>query len=155
MLAVSSPLACALAHAETQPQTVLVQAGTEYERGGLWRTLFGDAWRDVWSPQITVPVLDLSSYAGGLTPFKAGGNQSKTWRLHGADGRTYTFRATEKKVPMPDDLKDTPAGTVMQDQTAAFHPTGHLVVATLLDAAGLLHAPPTLVCGRDGRGLGD
>jgi hypothetical protein len=135
--------------------TISVRAGTTYERDGFWCMLFGDEWRDVWSAQITVPVLDLGSYAGGLMPFKAGGNQSKTLRLHGADGRTYTFRCTEKNVPMPDDLKDTPVGTIMQDQTAAFHPTGHLAVAVLQDAAGLLHAPPTLVFMPDDPRLGE
>jgi hypothetical protein len=57
----SSTLAQSPGHAETQ--TVSVQAGTAYERDGLWRKLFGDAWRDVWSAQITVPVLDLGSRA--------------------------------------------------------------------------------------------
>ncbi len=134
-----------------------MQAGTAYERGGFWRTLFGDEWRDVWSAQITVPVLDLGSYAGGLIPFQAGGNQSKTLRLHGADGRTYVFRSTAKNVEnaLPDDLKDTPINTVIQDQTAAFHPTGHLVVTVLEDAVGVLNTPPTLVFMPDDPRLGE
>jgi Omp85 superfamily domain len=153
----SSALAQSPARLATGSQTVSVRASTAYERGRLGRTLFGDEWRDVWSAQITVPVLDLGSYAGGLTPFKAGGNQSKTLRLHGADGRTYVFRSAAKNVQkaMPDDLRDTPVGAVVQDQTAAFHPTCHLAVAVLQDAVGLLQAPPMLVFMPDDPRLGE
>ena len=157
ILGASSALAQSPGHAETRLQTVSVRASTAYERGGLWRILFGDEWRDVWSAQITVPILDLGSYAGGLKPFKAGGNQSKTLRLHGADGLTYVFRSTAKNVQkaLPDDLRGTPLNTVFQDQTAAFHPTCHLAVAVLQDAVGLLHAPPTLVFMPDDPRLGE
>jgi len=153
----SSALAQSPDRLATESQTVSVQAETAYERGGFWRMLFGDEWRDVWSAQITVPVLDLGFYAGGLKPFKAGGNQSKTLRLHGADGRTYVFRSTAKSTQkvVPDDLRNTPVGAVIQDQTAAFHPTCHLAVAVLQDAVGLLNAPPTLVFMPDDPRLGE
>jgi len=157
VLGTSAVLAQSSATPATGPLTASARAGPAYERDGLWRTLFGASWRDVWTSEITVPVLDLGSYAGGLTPFKAGGNQSKTLRFHGADGRTYTFRSTSKSIKkaLPDDLKDTPIGSVMQDQTASLHPTGHVVVAVLQDAVGLLQARPTLVFMPDDPRLGE
>ena len=161
LIAIALGTGLALAQSPGSPSnpshTVSVQAGSRYDRGGIWRTLFGNEWREVWSAPITVPVLDLDTYAGGLTPFKAGGNQTKTLRLRGADGRTYVFRSTEKNVQksLPDDLKNTPVGAVAQDQAAALHPTCQLVVTVLQDAVGLLHAPPTLVVMPDDPRLGE
>ena len=76
-----------------------------------------------------------------------GGNQSRTLRLRGANGRTYTFRSANKRIPkeFPDDFKHGPVSIFLQDQTAAFHPTGHLIASALQEAVGVLHAPPTLV----------
>ncbi len=147
--------ACADRNASSE--TVTVRASDEFDHNGIWRMLFGNAWRDVWTAEITVPVLDLGSYAGGLKPIKAGGNQSRTLRLKGADGRTYVFRSTQKNVNkvLPDDLKDTPASAVASDQRATFHPTGHGVVTELLHAVGVLHTVPTLVYIPDDPRLGE
>jgi hypothetical protein len=76
--------------------TVTVPSSNEYDRSGMWRTFFGGTWRDVWREPITVPVLDLSTFGGGLKAFKAGGNQSRTLRLKGGDGRTYIFRSVKR-----------------------------------------------------------
>jgi len=138
-------------------KTVRVRASTEYDKSGFWRFLFGEEWRDTWSTAIEVPVLDLHAFAGGLTPYKKGGNQSATLRFHGGDGRTYIFRSTRKTIhkALPDDIKDTPIGDVIQDQSASFHPTGHLAVSELQKAAGVLFAPPTLVYMPDDARLGE
>lgn len=141
-----------------QERTVTIPSGTEYERSGLWRALYGETWRDVWGAPITVPVLDLDTYAGGLTPYQAGGNQSRTLRMRGADGRIYMFRSTNKDVQrraLPEDLRYTPVGGVIQDQTSSMHPTGSLPVAVLQEAVGLLHAPPALVYMPDHPRLGE
>ena len=147
----------ASAQTATAAKTVTVRAGTDYDRDGVWRMLFGNAWRDVWSAEITVPVLDLDTYAGGLTPTKAGGNQSRTLRFDGADGRSYVFRSTEKNVEkvLPPDLKKTVVSTIAGDQRATLHPTNHATVAALQEALGLLHTVPTLVVLPDDPRLGE
>jgi hypothetical protein len=126
---------------------VTTRSSTEYNRAAFWRFLFGEGWRDTWIAPITVPVLDLGAYAGGLEPIRKGGNQSKTLHFRGADGRNYVFRSTDKDIndALPSDLKDTPAGDIVRDQAAAMYPTGHLAVSTLQQALAVLHAPPTLV----------
>lgn len=131
---------------EAKAQTVTTTPSTEFDRHGIWRTLFGDGWRDVWATPIQVRVLNLATYAGGLEPFKQGGNQSKTLRFHAGDGRTYIFRTTYKNVEksLPKDLKKTLMGEIIQDQTGSFHPTGLLAVDVLADAVGVLHAPTEL-----------
>lgn len=138
-------------------QTVMVTPSTDYERGALWRMMFGEAWRELWVARIEVPVLDIGTFKGGLEPFQQGGNQSKTLRMRGADGRTYIFRSTDKNImkAMPDDLKDTPIGHVIQDQTAAFHPSSALVVAELQESVGVLQARPQLVFMPDDPRLGE
>ncbi len=140
----------------SQPM-VSIRASTEYERGDLWRTLFGETWRAVWEAPFMAPVLDLDTYAGGLTPFKKGGNQSRTLRFHGADGREYIFRSTDKDIhnALPPDLAHTPIGDVIQDQTSAFHPSAAVAVALLSDAVGLLNATPTIVVMPDDARLGE
>src|SRR5688572_12118438 len=137
-------------------RTESVQCGDAYDRGALWRALFGEAWRGVWPEEVNVPVLDLDTFGGGLTPFKEDGNQSKTLRFHGGDGRTYIFRSTEKNVQksLPKDLKHTPISVLVQDQISSLHPTGHLVVAPLEKATGVLHSSPTLVVMPDDARLG-
>ncbi len=134
-----------------------VVAGSHYDVNGFVRMFAGSNWRDVWSAPIAVPVLDLGSYAGGIVPFQQGGNQSKTLRFHGADGRTYVFRSTDKDThnALPDDLSHTPVGAVIQDQSSAFHPTAHLAVAVFQERLGLLQAVPTLYRMPDDARLGE
>ncbi|MGQ0562590.1 MAG: BamA/TamA family outer membrane protein [Gemmatimonadota bacterium] len=144
-------------HAWAQ-RTVTVPTSTRYERSELWEVFFGDTWRDAWRVPITMPVLNLATYAGGLEPYQAGGNQSRTLRFRGGDGRIYMFRSSNKDVQrkaLPDDLRHTPIGAVIQDQTSSMHPSGSLVVAVLQEAVDLLHAPPTLVLLPDDPRLGE
>jgi hypothetical protein len=134
--------------AAAQERTVTVPASTEYERSGLYTTFWGETWRDVWRTPITVPVLDLDTFAGGLKAFEAGGNQSRTLRLKGQDGRTYMFRSVNKDVQrraLPEDLRNTPAGRIIQDQTSSMHPSAPVVIGPFQEALGLLYAPTKLI----------
>ncbi len=127
-------------------QTVTRPADETHAAGALHQKLFGSGYRDVWIVPITVPVLDLNKFAGGLTPFQEGGNQSRTLRFRGGDGKVYHFRSTPKFMPrnLPEDLHDTPAGELIRDQSSAMHPTVHLLIAGLQNAAGVLHSVPQL-----------
>ena len=57
-------------------KTATVAAGTRYQAGGLRRFFLGDTYRDLWNTPITVPVLDISSYAGGLRATERGATGS-------------------------------------------------------------------------------
>jgi hypothetical protein len=51
------------------PDSVLVVPGPQYASPpGGQRWLLGDGYRDLWTAEIRVEVLDLQSFAGGLTP---------------------------------------------------------------------------------------
>ncbi len=138
--------------------TVRVSPGGEFQgRGALWRLLLGDNWRNVWAGTIEVPVLDLQTYAGGLKPTKAGGNQTRTLHFAGGDGRRYVFRSVSKSVQrsLGDDLQNTFIGNVIQDQNSANHPSAATIADVVQDAAGVLHPSPTLVVLPDDAALGE
>jgi hypothetical protein len=134
-----------------------VVSSDRYHAGTVQRFFAGSNWRGLWAATIEVPVLDLSKFAGGLTPTKQGGNQSVTLRFEGKDGKTYIFRSVDKFIDkaLNDDLSNTLAADVIQDQTSVMHPTGALVASRLEEKAGLLHARPQLVLMPDDPRLGE
>ncbi|MDB4948576.1 MAG: hypothetical protein JWM27_1225 [Gemmatimonadetes bacterium] len=138
--------------------TATVAAGPEYAAGPLKRRLLGEHYRDLWTLPIAVPVLDLRTFAGGLRPTKeGGGNQTRSLRLKGADGRTYAFRSVNKDVTggLPRDLQNTMVDRLIQDQTRAQLPAAGLAALALEDAAGVLHAPARLFVMPDDSALGE
>ena len=125
-----------------------VAAGAHYRAGWLHRLMLGSHYRDLWATPVEVGVLDLSRFAGGLTPSRCGGRrQTKSLRFTGGDGREYVFRSVDKDptLALPVELRATFARDVIQDQISSAHPGAPLVVAPLLDAARVLHVAPQLV----------
>ncbi len=131
--------------ATTSPDTTVV-AGAQYARGALWRALFGNHYRDLWTKAITVPLLDLATYAGGLTPEKEGGHgQTKTLHFLTRHGAQYVFRPVFKaRFTLPDSLKGTILETFFNDQLSAAYPAAPLVAAPIVAAAEVIHATPEL-----------
>ncbi len=130
------------------PTRSTVVAGAHYRAGWFHRLLLGAHYRDLWATPLEVEVLDLSTYAGGLTPNRCGGRrQTKSLRFLAGDGHEYVFRSVDKDptLALPPELRATFARDVIQDQISSAHPGGPLVVAPLLDAVGVLHAEPRIV----------
>jgi hypothetical protein len=141
-----------------QTADTVVAPGPGYAAGGFHRWLFGSHYRKLWTTPIRVPVLDLRTFAGGLRPTeRGGGQQTKSLRFHGADGREYQFRSVNKDPSplIPESLRGTVAQRIFQDQISAGHPAAPLVVSPVLDAAGVLHAEPHLVWLADDPTLGE
>jgi hypothetical protein len=135
-----------------------VAAGERYAASGLRRWLMGSRYRDLWTTPVRVPVLDLSSFAGGLAPLRRGGNvQTMALRFKGADGREYNFRSVDKELTpaLPEYARETLLDDLRQDLTRAQHPAGPLVATALLDAAGVLNPGPRLVVMPDDPALGE
>ncbi|MGH7657149.1 MAG: BamA/TamA family outer membrane protein, partial [Gemmatimonadales bacterium] len=130
------------------PDSVASVAGSRYDAGGFHRFLFGDNHREAWITPIQVPVLNLEKFEGGLTPTETGGGmQTRSLHLETDDGREFVFRSVDKDMTpiVPPDLEGSLVHKLFQDQASAMHPFGALVVAALLEAAGIPHAEPTLM----------
>jgi len=150
---------CALAAQVYAPRdSVTMVPGAHYRAGSFHRFFFGTRYRALWTTPIKVPVLDLKTFAGGLKPtVRGGGQQTKSLRFAGADGRTYQFRSIDKDPTtiLPPELKETFAAEILRDQISSGHPVGAVVVPPLLEAAGVLHTNPIIVQMPDDPALGE
>src|SRR5689334_611236 len=133
-----------------------VAAGPEYRASALHRFLHGTEYRSLWYTPVTVEVLDLDRFAGGLRPIsKGGGFQTKSLLLAAPDGREFFFRSVDKdpSATLPPELRGTVAGSVLRDQTSSAFPTAPSVVSRLLEAIGILQSESRLfVLPRSGLG---
>lgn len=139
------------------PDSATVAAGARYQAGALHRWIIGDTYRDLWVTPVRVPVLHLSTFAGGLKPTKAGGGlQTKSLRFDAANGAEYVFRLSDKSVNSgPKILKDTPADRIFQDQVSAMHPAASPISAAMLEPLGVLHPTARLMLMADDPLLGE
>ncbi len=146
------PAALASQHRDT------VAAGTRYDAGSLHRFVLGASYRDLWTAPVAVPVLDLSTFAGGLTPTRrGGGNQTRSLRFRGADGREYAFRSVDKypATALPKDLQGTLVSWAVRDQVSSLVPAGGIAAHAIEDAAGLPHLTEVLYRMPDDPRLGE
>ncbi|HYC33478.1 MAG TPA: hypothetical protein VEB59_14415 [Gemmatimonadales bacterium] len=148
MLLVAVALILGSASLWAQDSAVTVAAGPQYDTGWLHRLLFGTHYRDLWTTPIRAQVLDLERFAGGLTATrKGGGQQTRSLRFKGADGREYQFRSIDKDPTpaLPPALRQSVVRNIIRDQTSAGHPAAALVVPPLLQSVGVLAIEPRIV----------
>lgn len=126
----------------------VLAAGEEYRASSFQEKLYGEHYRETWATPVKANYLDLSTYAGGLTPLKmGGGKQTTSLQLQGKDGNIYQFR-TIKKDPsalLPQGFARTFAEDFFQDQISSAHPYGSLIVPDMARAIGIYHVTPQLV----------
>ena len=118
----------------------------------------GSGYRKLWTTPIDFEVLDLRTFAGGLQPVRqVGSMQSIGLALKGEDGRSYTFRTTDKdpKRILPPEWADTAPARLFQDSTTANHPGVGFVLPPLAEVAGVLHTTPRYVFMPDDPALGE
>ena len=64
-----------------------VAANSAFKTNGSKKFWMGSNYRTEWKTPVTVPVINLSTEKGGLTPTKrGGGKQTKSLRLEAANG---------------------------------------------------------------------
>jgi hypothetical protein len=155
-MALAAPGAASAAADEPRPATVV--AGPQYAAGGFRTLWLGEGYRDVWTTPVTVPVLDLSTFAGGLRPSRrVGRRQTLGLALEGEDGRRYTFRSLDKDPEriLPVAWRDSFPAKIVRDHTSATYPGAALVLPVLAGALSLLHTEPRLVVLPDDPALGE
>jgi hypothetical protein len=134
-----------------------VTPGAHYAAGVLHRFFFGRHYRDLWTTPIAVPVLDPYTYAGGLRVVsRGGGMQTRGLRFVTAEGRQFSFRSLDKNLTavLPEELRPTIAGRIVQDQASSAHPAGALIVGPILEAAGVRQPRADLIVLPDDPALG-
>ena len=119
--------------------------------------MLGGNYRDLWATPITVPFLDLATFAGGVLPTKTGGGaQTRTLHLVTPNDEEFVFRPVYKALLM--DLEGF-SGTIVEkamiDGLSASHPAGPADPPAFLEAAGIPHASPILFVMPDDERLGE
>ena len=129
--------------------TVTQAINEEYGKAGRFRHwLLGRHYRAEWATPVRMPVLDLATAEGGLTPYKTGGGkQTKSLKLRNEEGRNFSLRGIDKDpaAVLPINLRTGLAKDILQDQISAQHPYASFVIPPLASAAGILHTNPRLV----------
>lgn len=132
--------------------------GESYQSGWFHNIIFGKHWRDLWVMPLEVEVIDLSKFAGGLTPIKKGGGfQTKSLRFKGTEGFEWKFRSIDKDPAsvLPKELQETFAADVLQDQISSSNPFAAIIVAPILREVGIMQAQPKIVVLPDDSKLGE
>lgn len=139
------------------PKTVHANIYSEKEthKSVLYKMLWGDYYREIYSKKITVPVADLSEM--GFTAIReGGGNQSNTLRLKSSENQEFAMRAIRKdavrflnKVAFKtstfgDELSNTFADRFVSDFYTSSHPYTPFAVSEMTGKIGIMHSNPQL-----------
>lgn len=136
---------------------ITIIPGEQFAADGFYELWFGKHWREVWTTPVKVPILDLDEFGGGLIPIERGGGmQTKSLRFEGADGKVWKFRSIEKDPSkiLPDELRESIAEYIINDQISSANPFAPLVVTPILEKVGIFEAKPELVFLPDDNKLG-
>lgn len=128
--------------------SITIKASSKYNISESKYFLLGKNYRVIWDTPIKVPVFDIGNKKEGLHVVKrGGGKQTLSLRLEDENGRQYVLRSLEKNVEgfLPDELDNTFAVDLVQDQISTANPYAALVVAKLAEYAGIYHTNPEIV----------
>ncbi len=117
------------------------------DKGKIHRVLFGENYRAENDVDVQLPLLNISTLKGGLTPYKrGGGQQSRSLRLKDTLGNEWVLRSIEKypEVLLPGAVRNSFAADVVKDAMSAQHPYSALVVPTIANAVHVPHTNPTI-----------
>jgi hypothetical protein len=144
--------------AYSQTDSATAKGGNFSTSGGRYFWM-GRNYRQEWNTPIKVPVINLASEKGGLTPVKkGGGKQTKSLRLVDPNGRDYVLRSIQKFITdktLPGDLQSEAAADLVSDGVSASYPYASLSMQILADAAGVPYGKVKLVYIPDDPKLGE
>jgi len=129
----------------------------ETDKSGIYKWFWGDHYREVYSKDITAPVLFLEDLPNNVRALsEGGGNQSRSLRLIDDNENEFTVRELRKSAvrfiqSSIDDhyvleyMKNTVAEEIVQDYYTTAHPYAQFAVNELMDAVQIKHANPRIV----------
>ena len=118
------------------------------KRGAFYNGFMGKHYRETYAKTYRLKTLDLSTYAGGLTPLKrGGGGQTNSVRFEDSLGRQFTMRNMTKDasrlIPYPFNQVDL-ASSIVEDSYLATFPFSPIVLPKIADAAKVYHTNPKI-----------
>ena len=138
-------------------KTTSIYTKKETNKGGFYKKLWGERYRNAFSTNVTAPTVNLDTLFGGLSPIrKGGGHQSKSLRLKDNEGREYVMRALRKNavqylqaVAFKDQyiegqFNDTKTEGLLLDVFTGAHPYAPFTIGTMAEAVGVYHTNPVL-----------
>jgi len=143
-----------------------VYTDKETDKTGLYKWVWGDHYREIYSRKIEAPVLFLEDLPGNMKPIsEGGGHQSRSLRLINDNKNEYTLRALKKSAVrfiqssikthyVGDYLQNTVAERIVQDYYTTSHPYAPFAVNDLSKDLDILHANPKIYYVPKQKGLG-
>ncbi len=128
----------------------------ETQKSGFYRWFFGDHYRQVYSKDIEVPVLNLNTLPGNVHAIsEGGGSQSRSLRLIDDNEHEYTAREVRKSATrfiqtsiadyyVEDYMENTVAEDMVQDFYTTAHPYANYALNPIFDSLNILNAEPKL-----------
>ncbi|WP_028376193.1 ShlB/FhaC/HecB family hemolysin secretion/activation protein [Leeuwenhoekiella sp. MAR_2009_132] len=128
----------------------------ETNKSGFYRMLWGNHYRDLYSREVEVPVLDLSKLPGNLRAIsEGGGNQSHSLRLIDDEEHEYTAREIRKSAVrfiqskikdhyVEDFMQNTIAEDIVQDFYTTAQPYAPFALNPIFDSLDIYNAQPKL-----------
>ncbi len=125
-----------------------IPAGKEYKMSQSNKKLWGNNYRKEWTTPVSLPVIMLDTFMGGLKPVKAGGgNQTRSLQLENKEGKRYTLRSVNKTLGkvLPKEFLGTFFEDIVNDKVSMSHPYSAVAAAYLADKARIYHTNPFFV----------
>ena len=145
--------------AQSGTDSVTAPGSPYFKISGSRSFWMGYNYRREWKTPIKVPVINISTAYGGLTPIKrGGGKQTKSLRLEDPNGREYSLRSVEKFITaktLPGGLESEAAADLVSDGISASYPYANSSIPVLSHAAGVPSGQIRLVYIADDPKLGE
>ena len=128
--------------------TIKIPAGAEYKTSNFHQWLWGKNYRKDWYTPVTLPVIKLDTFLGGLQPIKeGGGHQTKSLQLADKNDRRYTLRTINKKLGkvLPPDFIGTFLEDIVNDKVSMSYPYGAPIASYLAEKSKVYHTNPVFV----------
>ena len=138
-------------------KTASIYSEEETDKSGMYKFLWGDRYRELYSTKVTAPTVNLDTMYGGLTVVrKGGGFQSKSLRLEDNNGAQYVMRALRKNAVqylqaamfhdqyIEGQFDNTGVENLILDAFTGAHPYAPFAIGHLSDAVGIYHTNPVL-----------